>query len=565
MTLLSRQAAPLLQVLLLSLSPAAVQAQIGGGSVVPDAGSILRQVNPQVPQAPSQSGTPLRVEGQNGAQLPQGTAFEVKRIVIAGNTLFDTASLHALVADAEGATLDLARLGQVAGRITDFYRSRGYPLARAIIPAQTIRDGVVKIDVIEARYGSVKLDNRSRASTSLLQETLQPLRSGEHVQQADLDRALLLLADIPGVVVGATLKPGDALGTSSLAVEADATARVAGHVTLDNYGDTTTGQARAGGTVNVFNPLGRGDVFSASALTSGEGMNYARFGYESVLNGRGTRAGADLQAVRYEVSGSLEPLGAHGEALVGDLWVRHPFVRARDVNLYGQAQYASRRLRDRVDAGDVRFDRHVDAWSLGLYGDWRDNLLSGSVSTWRLGWTGGRLRFDDAAAKEADAASANTRGSYDKWNTSFSRAQSLGAADTLYLAADVQWTNQNLDSSEKMSVGGPYSVRAYRVGAVSADRGYLATAEWRHLFGASPAGRWQAVAFVDTAHVTINGSPWTNGTNSATLSGAGLGLEWFGPQLWRIKASVATRVGSRPAIVDDGSHTRGWVEISKAF
>jgi hemolysin activation/secretion protein len=556
--LLARQAAPLL---LLSLSSVAVQAQTGGA---PDSGSILQQINRPAPQAPSQSGTGLRVEGQNAADLPAGASFEVKRILIAGNTLFDAASLHPLVADAEGTRLDLSQLSQLAGRITEHYRSRGYPLARAIIPAQTVRDGIVRIEVIEARYGSVKLDNRSHASSALLQETLSPLRSGQHVQQADLDRVLLLLADIPGVAVGATLKPGAGVGTSNLEVEGEAAAGVAGHATLDNYGNRYTGRVRASGSVNVFNPFGRGDVFGASVLSSGEGLNYARVGYEAVLNGQGTRAGADLQAVRYRLGDSLEPLGAHGRAQAGVLWLKHPLVRARDLNLYGQAQYDAKRLRDRVDAGPIRNDRNLDKWSLGFNGDWRDELLSRSVSTWSLGWTSGRLRFDDATAQDADAASAGTRGSFSKWNGSLSRTQSLGAADTLYLGGSVQWADQNLDSSEKMSIGGPNSVRAYGVGAVSADRGYFATAELRHFFGAA-AGRWQGVAFVDSAHVTLNRSPWTDGTNRATLTGAGVGLEWFGAQLWRVKASVASRLGSRPAVIEDGSRTRGWVEISKSF
>lgn len=558
MNLLSRRAAPLL----LSLSSFAVQAQVGGAT---DSGSLLQQINPPMPQAPSQGGTGLRVEGQDAKGFPDGPSFDVARIVIAGNTVFDTASLHPLVADAEGARLNLSQLSQVAGRITGYYRNRGYPLARAILPAQTVRDGIVKIEVIEARYGNVKLDNRSHASSTLLQATLRPLRGGQQVHQPDLDRALLLLADIPGVVVGATLTPGDAVGTSNLGVEGDAPARVAGHATLDNYGNPYTGRARASGTVNVFNPLGQGDVFSASALSSGKGLNYGRVGYEAVLNGRGTRAGAELHAVRYELGGALESLGAHGQAQAGGLFLKHPIVRARDVNLYGQVRYDSRRLRDRVDAGPVRNDRHSDSWSLNFNGDWRDDLLSASISTWSLGWTGGRLRFDDATAQEADAASANTRGSFSKWNGSFSRAQSLSAADTLYLAGTVQWTDQNLDSSEKLSIGGPHSVRAYRLGAVSADSGYLVTAELRHFFGAGASGRWQGVAFIDNAHVTLNRRPWTDGPNRATLTGAGLGLEWFGPQLWRVKASIATRLGSRPPVVEDSSHTRGWVEISKSF
>lgn len=66
------------------------------------------------------------------------------------------------------------------------------------------------------------------------------------------------------------------------------------------------------------------------------------------------------------------------------------------------------------------------------------------------------------------------------------------------------------------------------MGAVSGDSRALATAELRHDLGSAWNGRWQAVAFVDSAHVEVNKTVWVAGTNSA-LSGAGVGLNWAGP------------------------------------
>lgn len=108
-------------------------------------------------------------------------------------------------------------------------------------------------------------------------------------------------------------------------------------------------------------------------------------------------------------------------------------------------------------------------------------------------------------------------------------------------------------------------MRAYDVGALSGDTGYLGTAEFRHDLGSGWNGRWQAVAFVDTARVTVNKNVWVAGTNSATLSGAGVGLNWAGPNQWRAKAYIATRLGSTPTLVASSASTRAWVEISKGF
>ena len=93
----------------------------------------------------------------------------------------------------------------------------------------------MNIEIIEARYGKISLDNRSRVDDSLLQDTLSSLQSGQAVGQAGLDHTLLLLSDIPGVGVNATLKPGENVGTSDLRVETASGPAVSGNVVMDKY------------------------------------------------------------------------------------------------------------------------------------------------------------------------------------------------------------------------------------------------------------------------------------------------------------------------------------------
>ena len=103
------------------------------------------------------------------------------------------------------------------------------------------------------------------------------------------------------------------------------------------------------------------------------------------------------------------------------------------------------------------------------------------------------------------------------------------------------------------------------MGAISADTGYMLTAELRHDLGQDWQGQWQAVAFVDNSQVTVNKNVWVAGTNSATLTGAGVGLNWTGPYLWSARTYVATVVGSTPVLVGTTSSARAWIEIGKAF
>jgi hemolysin activation/secretion protein len=533
--------------------------------VAPDSGTILQQLTPAKPAAPASSATGLTVEQPDGTLIPAGATTMVKRLDIRGNTRFEAATLHALVADAEGKNLDLAQLSAVADRITDYYHRHDYPLARAILPAQTVQDGVFLIQVLEARYGKVTLHNQSHVTDSLLRSTLSPLTVGEVIEQSEMNHVLLLLSDVPKIEVHALIKPGDAVGTSDLDVTALPGPGWSAIASIDDYGNKYTGRTRGGATVSLIDPFAHGDYLSLAALSSGPDLNYGRLSYESTVNGIGTRLGGAYSGLHYKLGDGLESLEGHGTAEVGSLWVKHPLVRSENADLYLQVQYDRLTLHDDLDATALRTDRHLNDGSASLTGDARDALLAGAVSTVNLTATYGQLNFDNGAAETADAATARTRGSFSKWNLNLARQQQFGATDGVYVSFAGQWTGDNLDSSQKMIAGGPYTVRAYDLGALSGDTGELGSAEFQHALGAAWGGIWQACAFFDTEHVVVNRNPWVTGTNAATLSGAGIGLAWSGPHQWSAKLELAARVGAVPTLVHDPASARLWAEINRAF
>ncbi len=529
---------------------------------VPNAGTILQQTQTPKPPAPSPSGTGLTIQQNNGSSLPPSAPFPVKTIQIDGNTLFDTATLHALVANMEGTSLTLTQLGETADRVTAYYHDHGYPLSRAIIPAQTIKDGVVRLMVIEARYGQIKLDNHSRTEDALLLSTLSTLQSGQPIAQAALDHSLLLVSDIPGLDNSATLQPGAEVGTSDLLIATTTPQTVNGSASADNYGNRYTGTARLGGNLNVFGPLQHGDVLSVNVMTTGSDMDYGRLAYDTLLNGTGTRLGASYTALHYTLGDTLSALGGHGTADVASVWLKQPWIRTRDSNLYGQIEYDHKQLDDDIDSTDIQTNRHLDNWTASLFGDRRD---ASGVNSWNVALIEGRLDFDNAAAQLADAGTAKIAGSFALWTANANRTQIINQDNSLYLAFSGQWTNANLDSSQKMVAGGPYTVRAYDMGAVSGDSGYLGNIELRHELGALWSGQSQAILFADSEHVTINRTTWAAGANDANLSGAGVGFNWFGPDQWTVKATVAAPIGSTPELIGSNRSVHAWIEIDKAM
>lgn len=529
---------------------------------VPGAGNILQQTQPPKLPSPSKTQTGLRLAGPKRGTSASKVRFAVNHIRITGSTLFPASTLHPLVAHEEGKILTLGALERLAGKITDFYHAHGYSLSRAVIPAQTVQAGVVRIEVIEARFGKIRLNNESRVRPELLDETLSPLHGGRIIDDRVLDRSLLLLSDIPGVKSSATLKPGTAVGTSELDVNAEAAPLVTGYIGADNYGNQYTGRLRVGAGMVVNDPLHLGDVLDLNLITAGRGLDYGRAAYDVVLNGSGTRAGLAYSTLHYRLGGALGNLGGYGAANVSSARLRQPVIRSVGMNLDAQAQYDHMQLRDHIDTPSFRTDRHLDDVVLSLVGDVRDHALGAdAVTSWMVSWTSGHVVFDDATAAAADAATARTAGQFSKWNVALVRLQSIDARDALYLSASGQWANKNLDTVEKLVVGGPYGLRGYDVGVLSADTGYLLTLELRHRFTA----RVQAKVFADGEHVNESREPWSAGKNGYSLGDIGVGFDVEPRRDWHLGCYLAGPVGAIPAGLANGSSVRGWVQVTKVF
>nr|WP_239537894.1 ShlB/FhaC/HecB family hemolysin secretion/activation protein [Dyella mobilis] len=474
--------------------------------------------------------------------------------------------MHALVADGEGHTLTLTSLQALAERITAYYRRHGYPLDRATIPAQALKDGVVRMRVVEARYDRVRLVNHSRVDDSLLRATLAPLQPGDAVDQAGLDRQLLLLNDVPGVQGHSLLRPGSQPGTSDVLVDAQALPMVTGNLSLDDAGDRYTGRVRLGGNLAVNNLAGLGDQLSLSVLSSDAHMRYGHLGYDFAINGAGTRVGVAYSALSYRLGDGLTDLDAHGTAAEASVWVSQAFLRSPDTNFSGRLEVDEHRLRDAVGSTATDNDRHTWDWTGTLIFDHRDSWGGGGITTLQGAVTRGQLGFDNAAAQASDAVTADTQGRYLHWDGSASRLQMLTEHWRVYASLSGQYSTRNLDSSEQFLLGGMQSVRGYDVSALAGASGYLATVELRRDLPL-PAGAWQGTVFVDHGGIWLDAQPWAGetGSNHATLTSAGVGLNWNGPDRWVAQVQVGQPVGRTPVLAGRRPDAQAWLQLSKGF
>lgn len=537
----------------LAVAPALLQ-HLAYAQTVPDAGSLLQQIerdrSSQFPKriAPDKPAEPAALESLSGASITV-TGFR-----FAGNTLLSTAQLNAAVADYLNRPLDFNQLQAAAAAVADAYRQAGW-VVRAYLPKQDITEGFVTIQVVEAVFGGTVLEGAepSRFSVATLLARIEAAQAKDQALNAnDIDRALLLADDLPGIAVTGFLRPGGKADSTELVLRVDDKPVVTGEVSADNSGSRSTGETRLNETLTLNSPAGAGDLASLNLMAS-EGSEYARLAYSVPVGLQGARLGVSASGMRYHViTPEFVLLSSHGKSETTGLDYSYPVVRSRLRNLYFNFSYDSKRFHNEASLS-VQSDYAVDVATLGLNGNSYDNLGGGGANTASLAWVSGTL--DHKALESGENPALD--GHFFKWRYSLTRQQILTDTLALYASYSGQWAQSNLDSSEKFFLGGANGVRAYPASEGGGSAGQLAILElrWRLPENFSLTG------FSDWGHVTnFDSAP------SYSLKGSGFSLAWSSNAGMNLKLTVARRSGDNPnPIVTSGRDQDGSLTMNRCW
>jgi hemolysin activation/secretion protein len=486
--------------------------------------------------------------------VPGAPRVQVSRFAVTGVTVFLQEQVQALLASSEGRELTLAEIEGLANGITAFYREQGYILARAYVPAQEMRGGVVEIAVLEGRVGKIDISGLRHYNADYLRRYVEPRSPSRVFEAGDFERGLLTLNDLPGLSVKSTLKPGAAPGTTDIVLDVDKDRLITGALDANNYGSPQTGYERFGVSLNLNNPLGLGDVVAFRGLTStvGGALWLARISYAIPVNTLGTKVGAAYthSHVGADVGAVVGDITVRGDADIGSLFVLHPFVRSREFSVYGQAGFDIKNFDNSFQSEPQAQPQHdnLRVFSIGGFIDsvdrWRGaNNLSLTLSQGIGNFLGGMDGINDPNASVPGAG-----GTFTKLTGEASRSQQITTWTSIFLRVGGQWASTSLVAPEQYIVGGQGTVRGYPVAQFSGDRGYALTGEFRWNApgfadkSAFLGKRWgdilQFYAFIDHGGANLLNAP-PGQTKSQTITGAGIGAQIAIPDNFLLKLEYA--------------------------
>ena len=523
-----------------------------------DAGSLQQQIERNQPLRLPPVMSPEVSVGRAIAAPEGAPVVTVSRFVFKGNTLLTESQLSQILSGQIGLPLSFSALESLVAQVAQAYRDRGW-VVRAFLPEQDIVAGLVQIQIVESKLGQIVIEGELPPSLSALKlkRIIQAQQAeGAFLNGSSLDRGLLIADDISGANVSAKMVEGQQEAQTDVLLQVRQRPWLDSNVGLDNSGSPSTGAVRASAMFNINN-LGAAGAMLSAQVAKTEGTRYERLGFTFPLGVQGLKLGVNRSQMNYQVLNVGKDLEALGTSKTTGVDLTYPIIRSRTENVYSTLAMDDKAFTNYA-AGMLASKYGTRALSLSLLGNRLDDWgLAGGTSTWSLAYSAGFLNLAGSPNEDSLAKDANPGGNYRKLRYSLGREQSLNSNWSLYGSFSGQWANKNLDSSEKLVLGGNNGIRAYGPSEAGGANGQILNMEARWRYNPALA----LSAFYDLGRIQINVSNDYSGApavNNYSLKGGGLAAAWTSEKGTSIKVIWARRTGVNPnANIETGKDQDG--------
>tara|TARA_B100002019_G_scaffold254593_1_gene236735 strand:+ start:174 stop:1937 length:1764 start_codon:yes stop_codon:yes gene_type:complete len=373
--------------------------------------------------------------------------------------------------DFGGSNLSFLELDEIVFSLTEFLRNKGYLLAQVLLPAQEVRDGNITLMILPGKLSKILLSNNKVFSDEILYYPFEK-GLGEIVEKDFIESTILRLNDISGLNTSAVFKPGDNLGETLLTVQILEEKKIKNFIQFDNFGSESSGTTRAFLGISINNFFGRLDTLSTHLFKTFDydfgGFENGRINYEIVDPTLKHTFGLDYSENNFITKTELKSFGIDSDTQRGDIYLRSSWIRGLDENFSTTINLSSKKANiysslspfyggeDKLTVAMLEFDYD----SLGNRFD-GVHRIKFSISKGFDDFLGSMDNNGDGVSLTKVDGQSNLSSEFLKYNLSYTRLQSLGRDYSIFWHTNIQYSDDWLSTLEKMSLGGPYSVRAY--------------------------------------------------------------------------------------------------------
>lgn len=474
-------------------------------------------------------GAPIAIPSSPEQVAPQGSEalrFTLTAVSFDGNVALQDDRLQAIAKDFIGKEITLTQVYQLASNVTAAYRAEGYILARAIVPTQTIGNGILEIKIIEGFIDKITIEGDAGGARSMLEEHGKRIASIRPLTSKVMERELLLAQDLAGFKIRSVLTPSATVpGAADLTmlVERDPYSFYLG---ADNRGSKYLGPYEITGAAFANDIFGTAGQLGLTAVVTPDDepeMAYGALTYDLPLTASGLRLYALASHTETKPGAILATLGTEGRATSLEAHLLYPVVRSRDLNVIFSGGVSSRDSRSEDDFVKPLYNDHIRAADIGVQANALDTW--GGYSTFSANFTQGLDMLGATTSSDANRSRINADGQFSRLNFEVTHLHPVISKVSLLLGATGQTSfGESLLSSEQFGLGGTAYGRGYDSSELTGDRGLAAKAElrWDALSTDGFMSNLQLYSFVEGGTVWLE-APLPGEQERSSLTSAGIG------------------------------------------
>ena len=521
-----------------------------------DAGAIERTIPAELLRSgPAQLISAPTVETV-GAQAQTGR-FTLGAVSVEGATAFSQEALSRYFEPHLATEVDETTLNRIAEQITKHYHRAGYLLSYAMVPAQDVQAGIVRIVVVEGRVEAVSVDGAG-ADVTAVRAAAAPVLRDAPLRASTLERTIGLIRDTPGyTVVDVGLGRSDeaaGLHALKLVVALD---RVRAFAYVDNRTTAGNGRMRAYSSASHSSIAIEGDELRVDLFA----MRGRRFSYLYGQLLAGVPLGSDglrltLSASRGDQRQRTALNKVDGDSANLSAQLSYPIIRARALTMTAKASISDVHSSGDLDQSRSQRDR-LRVARIGIaFSNESSTRISGELSLSRGLGFGAMTKVGDARASRPDAGGRFTKAAF-----SLQVAAPITPGTTVRGVLAGQYSDRPLLSAEEFALGGSQVGRAFAFNSLTGERGLGAGLEVGQIVARSGDGsrHLELFGFVDGGAVSEAPSSATR-RNGRTLASAGVGSRFTIAGL-----SVSLEAGLPIDSAGGKKSVQGFFSISRAF
>lgn len=396
--------------------------------------------------------------GPAAAQQPPGGGaaqlLVVQRFVVGPSEILTEEELAAVTGRYIGRPMPVDELYAMVAELDALYEAKGF-VGRAVLPPQTIADGVVEVQLIEGRIHQIVVSGNDRTRTEFITKRLG-LAPGDLVDLNKMADGLAVFNTAYDVALRAELRPGAEFGTTDYVVYAQEPKNDRFTFWIDNGGRFQTGEDRYAFSWTRASLLGYRDALGVS-LSASRGTRSASLTYSVPAGLRGARVGASYTFSQLDiVEGPFEVAKLRNHLSNAQLNVQVPFgLTGRWPGSWSLSYHHQDSLMFWEGHELPETHKVTGAWEAGV----RAATVAGA-SQWDFGYTL-RSVSDQQEGKSYTIHRLSASWRRPVW------AGVLQAGVSGQLSDGVL-----LPQAEQYSIGGSESVRGYQAGQGLGDAGY---------------------------------------------------------------------------------------------